>query len=209
MRPRPPLKDNDQAYKDDVATELAFRPLYRRQDTVQTAKRSLCVVAGEEVARFAASWVGWPTRQSRMVTRTSTASGDRALAMRPGKPLFEALSHAAKPSERADSRAALAAACRSPERRILDADRSNHNRMERLCHHGVSEGRPAHGLRQDPGSAERAALSLQGVAPYRFAFGLKPDELRSCRLACGASGGLETQSAVIGRSRGECDGAIQ
>ena len=55
---RPPMADNDQAYKDDVAPDGSpFRPLYDDKIMFNGQPIALVVAETSEVARFAASLV--------------------------------------------------------------------------------------------------------------------------------------------------------
>jgi xanthine dehydrogenase YagR molybdenum-binding subunit len=82
---RPPLPDNDQAYKDEVAPAGSpFRPLY--DDRILFNGQPIALVAAEtpEIARFAASLVGWNTiARSTSPTCTAGAIGPYRHRRRP------------------------------------------------------------------------------------------------------------------------------
>src|SRR4029077_20924519 len=66
---RPPLPDNDQAYKDDVAPDGSpFRPLYDGRILFNGQPIALVVAETSEIARFAASLVHVEYQQEPHVT---------------------------------------------------------------------------------------------------------------------------------------------
>ena len=75
---RPPLPDNDQAYKDDVAPDGSpFRPLYDGKIMFNGQPIALVVAETPEIARFAASLVEVEYEHGKRMSRTSFASVTR------------------------------------------------------------------------------------------------------------------------------------
>ena len=74
---RPPMADNDEAYKDDVAPAGSpFRPLYDDRIMFNGQPIALVVAETSEIARFAASLVR-VEYERRRTSRTCTASATR------------------------------------------------------------------------------------------------------------------------------------
>ena len=105
---RPPMADNDQAYKDDVAPDGSpFRPLYDGRILFNGQPIALVVAETPEVARFAASLVRVAYETRAPCHGHLSGAGSRRAVKDPANP-FEALFTPPKP--RGAPGAALAAA---------------------------------------------------------------------------------------------------
>ena len=152
---RPPMADNDQAYKDEVAPDGSpFRPLYDDKIMFNGQPIALVVAETSEIARFAASLVRVEYEQEPHVT-DMYRQRDAAVRREGSDQSDRGLVHAAEAARHA--RPGARRRRRAPRGRILRSDRASQPDGA-LCLDGDLRGRrQAHGLRQDPGRAERAA----------------------------------------------------
>jgi xanthine dehydrogenase YagR molybdenum-binding subunit len=126
-RNRPPMADNDQAYKDDVAPlGSPFRPLYDDKILFDGQPIALVVAETSEIARFAASLVRVEYSKEPHVTDLF-AQRDATIAIPPPTNPFEALFTPPKP--RGTPEQALAAAAVRHEGEYY-VPVENHNPME-------------------------------------------------------------------------------
>ena len=105
---RPPLADNDQAYKDFVAPEGSpFRPLY--DDKIKFSGQPIALVVAEtsEIARFAASLVRVEYEQGGHVTDVFSRRDAAIPIRRPADPVEASFS---PPKARGNPEQAVAAA---------------------------------------------------------------------------------------------------
>ena len=155
---RPPMADQDSAYHDDVAPEGSpFRPLYDGKIMFNGQPIALVLAEEWETAHFAASLVRVEYEQEAHVTDLYRQR-DAAVAVKiPAKAEADpfALQNRAATPRRRWLRP------RSATRLRLCSDRASQPDGT-VCHHGGMEwGRQAHGLRQEPGRAERSALFMR------------------------------------------------
>jgi xanthine dehydrogenase YagR molybdenum-binding subunit len=156
---RPPLPDNDKAYKDEVAPDEGspFRPLY--DDKIKFNAQPIALVLADdwETARFAASFVRVDYEKAAFTTDVY-AQRDKAVA---GK----------KPEKRGDAARALAAAdVRHEGEYFIPIE--HHNPMELFASTAVWE-------RGGKLTVYDKTQGVQNVQAYLCAvFGKKPEELR-------------------------------
>ena len=159
---RPPMADKDEAYKDDVAPDGSpFRPLYDDKIMFNGQPIALVVAETSEIARYAASLVQGGVRARAACDGHLPAARrgrpDEGLQPDPIEALF------APPKTRGKPDQALAAAAVRHEAEYY-VPIEHHNPMELYASTVIFETRrQAHGLRQDPGRAERAEISLRRV----------------------------------------------
>ena len=158
---RPPMADKDEGWKDDVAPDGSpFRPLYDNSIMFNGQPIALVVAETSEAARHAASLVRVEYEQEPHVTDIYRAARRGC----PGEGADEpdgGRVRAAEAARRARRGAGLSR--RAPRGRILHSDRASQSDGALCLDGGVRAGRQAHGLRQDPGRAERAEISLRRV----------------------------------------------
>ena len=152
---RPPMADTDAGLQGRCGAREGspFRPLY--DDKIMFSGQPIALVVAEEseIARFAASLVRVEYDESR-TSPTCYRQRDDGLRR---------LDEASRRSRAATPTKALAAAAVRHEAEYY-VPIEHHNPMELFASTVIVGGRrQAHGLRQDPGRAERAALSLQRV----------------------------------------------
>ena len=146
---RPPMAGTDRAYMDDVAPGGSpFRPLY--DDKIKFSGQPIALVLAEDIetAKFAASLVRVEYEEQAHVTDLQQRLDEAKPTDTPPKP-------------RGKADKALAAAAGQSPRRIFHSGRASQSDGAVRLHRDLGRRRQAHGLRQDPGRAERAALSLQ------------------------------------------------
>ena len=158
---RPPMADNDQAYKDEVAPDGSpFRPLYDNKIMFNGQPIALVVAETSEIARYAASLVRVEYEKEPHVTDVFRQRDAAVPVKAPTNPI-EALFTPPKPRGTPDQ-ALAAAAVRHEAEYFVPIE--HHNPMELYASTVIFErGRQAYGLRQDPGRAERAEVSLRRV----------------------------------------------
>jgi len=178
---RPPLPDNDQAYKDDVAPDGSpFRPLYDGRILFNGQPIALVVAETPEVARFAASLVRVAYEADPHVTDIYRER-DHALAMKDPTNPFEALFTPPKP--RGDSRAALAAAAVRHEGEY-STPIEHHNPMELFATTAIVE-------KDGRLTVYDKTQGVQNVQRYLCSvFALKPEELRVMSTFVGGAFGV-------------------
>ena len=154
------MASTDSAYKDDVAPEGSpFRPLYDDRIMFNGQPIALVVAEEPEIARFAASLVRVEYDEER-TSPICIASVTRPSHWGPGKSGRGAI----RPAKAArHGRAGIRCSRGAPPGRILCPDRASQPDGAVCLDGDVGRRRQAHGLRQDPGRAERAALCLQRV----------------------------------------------
>ena len=128
-----------------------FRPLY--DDKIMFSGQPIALVVAEdwEIARFAASLVRVEYEAEAHATDLHAQRDEAFVRREAGR------SRAATPTK------AFAAADGAPRGRIFHPDRASQSDGAVRRDRGLGRRRQAHGLRQDAGRAERAALSLQRV----------------------------------------------
>ena len=150
---RPRMAGTDKAYNDDVAPGGSpFRPLY--DDRIQFSGQPIALVLAddEETARFAATLVRVDYQAEDFVTDLHARVDQAFVVDKPEKPRGDA------------AKAYAAADVRHQAEYFIPSE--HHNPMELFAATVVpGRQRQAHGLRQDPGRAECAAVSVRGVRP--------------------------------------------
>ena len=190
---RPHMASEDSAYKDDVAPEGSpFRPLY--DDRIRFSFQPIALVVAEEpeIARFAASLVRVEYEQEEHVTDLHRQRDSAFAVEAPANPAENPF---APPKPRGNAGQALAAAAvRHSGEYYVPIE--HHNPMELYASTVIYERwRQADGLRQDPGRAERSALSAPraghgaGRCARRFAICGRRVRLRAAPAIPGGSGG--------------------
>ena len=155
------MPDNDQAYKDEVAPSGSpFRPLYDDRIMFNGQPIGLVVAETSEIARFAASLV-------RVEYDEEVARHGRLSPARPGR-TAEASDKSVRGHVRASegarrTRAGTRCGRSAPRGRILCSDRASQPDGALRLDGDLRGQRQAHGLRQDPGRAERAEVSVRRV----------------------------------------------
>ena len=194
------------AYKDDVAPEEA------RRSARSTTTRS-CSAASRS------RWCSPRSGRSRASPRRSCASNTRrsALRHRPAGAARQGLRRAEKPEKpRGNAEQGLCGGRRAPRGRILHPDRASQSDGIVRLDGDLGRRRQAHGLRQDPGRAERAALSLQRV---RHEAGRCARHVAVCRrrvrlgaasaISGGAGGAGGARAATFGASRADAPADVR
>ena len=166
---RPPLPDNDQAYKDDVAPDGSpFRPLYDGKIRFNYQPIALVVAETSEVARYAASLVEVEYKQEPHVTdlrRQRTAAKPVATPADPMEAMF------APPKPRGNAVQALAAAKVRHEAEYY-VPIEHHNPMELYASTAIVDGNGRL-------TVYDKTQGIQNVHNYLCnVFKMKPDELR-------------------------------
>ena len=178
---RPPLADNDQAYKDDVAPEGApFRPLYDSRIMFSGQPIALVVADTLETARFAASLVKAEYEQEPHVTDVHRER-DRALAVKDAENPFEALF--TPPKQRGAPGPALdAAVARHDGEYYVPIE--HHNPMELFASTAIVE---ANGRL----TVYDKTQGVQNVHRYLCSvLGMKPDDIRVVSTFVGGAFGV-------------------
>ena len=147
---RPPMPDKDDAYKDDVAPDVGspFRPLF--DDKIMFSAQPVALVLAEDwdTAQFAASLVRIEYQAGEFATDIEAVRGEAFVVEKPDKPRGNA------------ARAFAAAKVKHEAEYFVPIE--HHNPMELFaCDGGVGRRRQAHRLRQDPGRAECAEISVR------------------------------------------------
>ena len=135
-----------------------FRPLY--DDRIRFSGQPIALVVAEEpeTARFAASLVRVDYDEEAHVT-DMYRQRDEAFALR--TPADPAEATFAPPSRAATAATGVRRGRGAPPGRILRPDRASQSDGAVRLDGDLGRRRQAHGLRQDPGRAERAALSVR------------------------------------------------
>ena len=149
---RPRMANKAAAYKDDVAPENGspFRPLY--DDKIVFSGQPVALVLAEEweIARFAATLVRVEYEREAFVTDLHAQRDKAFVVKKPEQPRGNA------------AKAYAAAPVRHEAEYFIPSRTSQSDGIVRFDSH-MGWRRQAHGLRQDTGRAERAALSVQRV----------------------------------------------
>ena len=158
---RPPLADNDQAYKDDVAPDGSpYRPLYDGKIMFDGQPIALVVAETSEIARFAASLVKVDYDKQAHVT-DMFRQRDAAVPVKATHQSHGGRLRAAEAARHA--RQGAGGGRRAPRGRVLRSDRAPQPDGALRLDGGLRARWQAHGLRQDPGRAERAKVSVRRV----------------------------------------------
>jgi xanthine dehydrogenase YagR molybdenum-binding subunit len=166
---RPPLPDNDQAYKDDVAPDGSpFRPLYDDRIMFNYQPIALVVAETSEVARFAASLVRVDYRQEPHVTDLHRQRAAATPVETPQDPM-EAMF--APPKPRGNAEQALAAAKVRHEAEY-SVPIEHHNPMELYASTAIVDGNGRLTVYDKTQGVQNVHNYLCNV------FKMKPDELR-------------------------------
>ena len=185
---RPPLADNDQAYKDEVAPDGSpFRPLYDDKIMFNGQPIALVVAESSEIARFAASLVEVEYEPGARHRRPSAAR--RASPQRPANPI-EALF--APPKQRGTPEQALAAAAARHEAEY-HVPIEHHNPMELFASTVIVEGNGKLTVYDKTQGVQNVQKYLCGV------FGMKPEDVRvmSPFMGGGFGSGLRPQFQAV------------
>jgi len=183
---RPPLPDNDQAYKDDVAPDGSpFRPLYDSKIMFNGQPIALVVAETPEIARFAASLVKVDYSKEASVTDIFQArdSAVPAGSTEPGM---------APPKTRGKPDLALAAAAVRHEAEYF-VPIEHHNPMELYASTVVYDGGGKLTVYDKTQGVQNVQKYLCGV------FGMKPDDVRvmSPFMGGGFGSGLRPQFQAV------------
>ena len=183
---RPPLPDNDQAYKDDVAPDGSpFRPLYDGKVMFNGQPIALVVAETPEIARFAAALVEVDYSKEASVTDIFSAR-DKAVPARSTEPGM------APPKARGTPDQALAAAAVRHEAEYF-VPIEHHNPMELYASTVVYEDGGKLTVYDKTQGVQNVQKYLCGV------FGMKPEEVRvmSPFMGGGFGSGLRPQFQVM------------
>jgi xanthine dehydrogenase YagR molybdenum-binding subunit len=188
---RPPMADNDQAYKDEVAPAdgSPFRPLYDSKIMFNGQPIALVVAETSEIARFAASLVRVEYAEEAHVTDIRRQR-DQAVPVRPPTNPLEALFTPPKPRGAPDQ-ALAAAAVRHEGEYYVPIE--HHNPMEPYASTVISEGNGKLTVYDKTQGVQNVQKYLCGV------FGMKPEDVRvmSPFMGGGFGSGLRPQFQVV------------
>jgi len=187
---RPPMAENDQAYKDDVAPiGSPFRPLYDNKIMFNGQPIALVVAETSEIARFAASLVRVEYEQEPHVTDVFRQR-DAATPVKPPTSPFEALFTPPRP--RGTPERALAAAMVRHEAEYF-VPIEHHNPMELYASTAVYEGNGKLTVYDKTQGVQNVQHYLCGV------FGMKPEDVRvmSQFVGGGFGSGLRPQFQAV------------
>lgn len=187
---RPPLPDNDQAYKDDVAPDGSpYRPLYDNKIMFNGQPVALVIAETSETATFAATLVQAEYDQQPHATDIFRQRDDAVPIKKSSNPMEEMM---APPKTRGKPDQALAAAAVRHEAEYF-VPNEHHNPMELYATTAVYE----------PGGKLRVYDKTQGVQNVQkylcSVFGMKPDDVRvmSPFMGGGFGSGLRPQFQVV------------
>jgi xanthine dehydrogenase YagR molybdenum-binding subunit len=187
---RPPMADNDQAYKDDVAPAGSpFRPLYDDRILFNGQPIALVVAETPEIARFAASLVGVEYDRQAHVTDLH-GQRDRTVPPPAATNPMEAGFLPPKPRGTADQALAAAAVRHEAEYHVPI---EHHNPMELYASTVIVEG-------DGKLTIHDKTQGVQNVHKYVCSvFGLKPEDVRvlSPFMGGGFGSGLRPQYQVV------------
>ena len=187
---RPPLPDNDQAYKDDVAPEGSpYRPLYDGKIMFDGQPVALVVAETSEIARFAASLVRVDYDKQAHVTDVYR---QRDAAVPPKAPTNPMEAMFAPPKARGTPDQALAAAAVRHEAEYY-VPIEHHNPMELYASTVIYEGGGKLTVYDKTQGVQNVQRYLCGV------FGMKPEDVRvmSPYMGGGFGSGLRPQFQVV------------
>ena len=187
---RPPLPDNDQAYKDEVAPAGSpFRPLYDDRILFNGQPIALVVAETPEIARYAASLVRVDYDRQEHVTDLE-AQRDRTVPPPPATNPGEAVFLPPKPRGTPDQALAAAAVRHEAEYHVPI---EHHNPMELYASTAIVE-------RDGTLTVHDKTQGVQNVHKYVCSvFGLKPEDVRvlSPFMGGGFGSGLRPQYQVV------------
>lgn len=166
---RPPMADNDQAYKDETAPAGSpFRPLYDDKIVFSGQPIALVVAETSEVARFAASLVRVEYEKEAHVTDVNRRR-DAAIPVKPPTTPIEALFTPPKPRG-APEQALAAAAVRHEAEYYTPIE--HHNPIELYAATAIYEGNGKLTVYDKTQGVQNVQRYLCGV------FGMKPEDVR-------------------------------
>jgi xanthine dehydrogenase YagR molybdenum-binding subunit len=184
---RPPMADNDEAYKDDVAPlGSPFRPLYDNRILFDGQPIGLVVAETPEIARFAASMVRVEYHREPHVTDVHQER-DRAV---PPQPATEAGYLPPKPRGTPDPALAAAAVRHEGEYHVPI---EHHNPMELYASTVIVDGNGKLTVYDKTQGVQNVQKYLCGI------FGLQPEDVRvlSPFMGGGFGSGLRPQFQVV------------
>jgi len=188
---RPPMADNDEAYKDDAAPSVGspFRPLYDDRIMFDGQPIGLVVAETPEIARLAASLVRAEYHRELHVTDVYRER-DRAVPPQPATNPFEAGFLAPKPRGTPD-RALAAAAVRHEGEYHVPIE--HHNPMELYASTVIVDGNGKLTVYDKTQGVQNVQKYLCGI------FGLQPEDVRvlSPFMGGGFGSGLRPQFQVV------------
>ena len=187
---RPPMADNDQAYKDDVAPDGSpYRPLYDNKIMFNGQPIGLVVAETSEIARYAASLVRVDYEKEAYVTDMRRQLDQTVPAKAPTNPM-EAMF--APPKARGTPDQALAAAAVRHEAEYF-VPIEHHNPMELYASTVVYEAGGKLTVYDKTQGVQNVQKYLCGV------FGMKPEDVRvmSPYMGGGFGSGLRPQFQVV------------
>jgi xanthine dehydrogenase YagR molybdenum-binding subunit len=187
---RPPMADNDQVYKDEIAPDGSpFRPLYDNRIMFNGQPIALVVAETWEIARFAASLVRAEYETQPHVTDVHRLRGRASAVKDPATP-FEALF--APPKRRGAPEQALAAAATRHDGEYY-VPIEHHNPMELYASTVIVESNGALTVYDKTQGVQNVHHYLCGV------FGMKPEEVRVMSPFVGGAfgSGLRPQFQVV------------
>jgi xanthine dehydrogenase YagR molybdenum-binding subunit len=187
---RPPMADNDQAYKDDVAPDGSpFRPLYDNKVMFNGQPIALVVAETSEVARHAASLVRVEYAQDAHVTDVYRQRDAAVSTKTPTNPM-EAMF--APPKARGTPDQALAAAAVRHEAEYF-VPIEHHNPMELYASTVIFEAGGKLTIYDKTQGVQNVQKYVCGV------FGMKPEDVRvmSPFMGGGFGSGLRPQFQVV------------
>jgi xanthine dehydrogenase YagR molybdenum-binding subunit len=187
---RPPMADNDQAYKDETAPAGSpFRPLYDDKVMFNGQPIALVVAETSEIARFAASLVRVEYQNEAHLTDVYRQR-DAATAVKPPTSPIEALF--TPPKARGSAEQALAAAAVRHQGEYY-VPIEHHNPMELYASTVIFEGNGKLTVYDKTQGVQNVQHYLCGV------FGMKPQDVRvmSPFMGGGFGSGLRPQFQVV------------
>ena len=187
---RPPMANDDKAYKDDVAPlGSPFRPLYDNKIMFSAQPIALVVAETSEIARFAASLVGVDYEMEGHVTDVNRQR-DAAIPVKPPTNPFEALF--TPPQPRGAPEQALAAAAVHHEAEY-STPIEHHNPMELFAATAIYEG-------SGKLTVYDKTQGVQNVQRYLCSvFGMNPEDVQviSTFMGGGFGAGLRPQFEAV------------
>jgi xanthine dehydrogenase YagR molybdenum-binding subunit len=185
---RPPMADNDEAYKDEVAPDGSpFRPLYDNKVKFNGQPIALVVAETSEIARFAASLVRVEYEKEAHVTDLKQ---QRNAATPVRAPTLEAMFAPPKPRGNADQALAAAAVRHQAE---YSVPIEHHNPMELFASTVIFEGNGKLTVYDKTQGVQNVHKYLCGI------FGMKPEDVRvmSPFMGGGFGAGLRPQFEAV------------
>ena len=177
---RPPMPDNDEAYKDDVAPEGSpFRPLYDERIHFSGQPIALVVAEASEIARFAASLLRIDYDEAPHVTDVYRARDDAFALDAPAKPRGDA------------AKAFAAATVRHDAEYYIPIE--HHNPMEPYASTVLWDGGGKLTVYDKTQGVQNVQRYICGI------FGMKPEDVRVMSAFVGGAfgSGLRPQYQVV------------